>query len=250
VADNQALAGELQRTRDELAAMTKSFREQLDQTRAVSVRSALSEQRERRSIAEGYREQLAQLLVGIQYKAGVIAQARGLQSDPQWRELTDLVTTALRTALNIGGTLAPHVLSREELLPAIRWLIVWMQGRYGFTVQLIVPATVPTSPEPVTLLLFHAIRHLLINAATHAQVQTAQVGLAQQEGGLRITVSDDGIGFDPADLARRPDIGRVGLASIKQMMMYLGGTLEIASAPGQGSRFTLTVPLQPVPPPA
>jgi hypothetical protein len=50
----------------------------------------------------------------------------------------------------------------------------------------------------------------------------------------------DGVGFDPATISARSGIG---LVSIRQMLEYLGGKLEIASAPGQGSRFTLTVPL-------
>ncbi len=44
--------------------------------------------------------------------------------------------------------------------------------------------------------------------------------------------------------------GGIGLGSIQQMLDYLGGKLEVESTPGQGSRFTLTVPLQPVPPAA
>ena len=182
----------------------------------------MAEQRERRAIAEQYREQLAQLLVGMKFRATVVAQRHRLAADPDWTALVGLLDHAVRDALLIGGSLAPHVLDGEELLPTLHWLVAWMQDRYGFTVALTAPATVCLRPEPLQLLLVHAIRHLLVNAATHAQVRRAALAVAQQNGALQITVSDDGIGFDPVRVSRTRGDRRVGLASVQQMVDYLG----------------------------
>ncbi len=59
---------------------------------------------------------------------------------------------------------------------------------------------------------------------------------------LQIVVAEAGHGFDPVGL--RTIGGGLGLSAIRQRLRYLGGKLHIASAVGEGSRFTLTVPLQ------
>jgi signal transduction histidine kinase len=241
-----ALQATLDTVREELKrirAAEDALHLQTAALQGLTVETTLAEQRERRAIAEQYREELAQLLVGIKYHAGVLAQERDLQGDPHWQELARLLDTAVRASLTIGGHLAPHILDHDELLAAVEWLARWMRDRYDLTVEVSAPPGMSVPSATVTPLLVHAIRHLLINAATHGQGKTAQVALVQQNGCLRITVRDDGIGFDPADVARRPSNERVGLASLQQMVDYLGGKLEIVSTPGQGSRVTLTVPL-------
>ena len=72
-----------------------------------------------------------------------------------------------------------------------------------------------------------------------------QVGL---EGGeLRIEIEDDGKGFDPTLVAQRDDRPHWGLMGIRERAEILGGTAEIDSAPGQGTRVVLRVPLPPEP---
>ncbi len=241
--ETQALARKLQIQRDRLAATVQTLQQDLNQSRSLAVESTVAEQRERRQVAQVCREELQQLLVAIKFKAQVLAEALNVAADPRWHDLRNLIDQAIQHSSKIGGTLAPHVLQHEELIPALHWLVAWMRDRFGLVVALAVPPSLAIAPEPVALLLFHAIRHLLVNVAHHAQVQTAHVELIEQDGCMRVTVSDHGIGFDPAALTGRSGNGRIGLASIQQMLDYLGGKLDIVSAPGQGSRFTLTVPL-------
>jgi len=96
------------------------------------------------------------------------------------------------------------------------------------------------------VLLFQSVRELLFNAVKHAKVQKARVDVQRADEHVRIVVSDEGRGFDPARLAGRVvDKGGFGLFSIRERMGFLGGRLEIESAPGRGSRFTLVAPLKP-----
>ncbi len=247
---NQTLAGELQAMRGQLDATVKGLRQQLNQTRALAVECTVAEQRERRNIAHVCREELQQLLAAMKVKARVFEQQCGLSADPRWRDLADLLDMALRFSQTIGGTLAPHVLHGDDLFSALQWLAVWMREQYAFTIELAAPPVKTTIPEPTSLLLFHAVRHLIVNAAKHSQVKTAQVALLREDGWLRLTVSDDGVGFDPSTFTAPTGNGRLGLASVQQMLDYLGGKLEIDSAPGQGSRLTLTVPFTPAAPAA
>jgi len=93
-------------------------------------------------------------------------------------------------------------------------------------------------------LLFQSVRELLFNVVKHAGVPQATVDVSRADAQLQIVVADHGAGFDPRRLPPEGSRG-LGLPSIRQRLEYLGGSLEIASAPGQGSRFTLSIPLPP-----
>ena len=102
----------------------------------------------------------------------------------------------------------------------------------------------PDLPEDVKVLVFEAVRELLFNAVKHAGVSWARVAVGRDGGpGIRVTVSDEGAGFDPKTLNRSEEIlSGLGLFSIRERIELIGGRFEIESAPGKGSRFTLSVP--------
>jgi PAS domain S-box-containing protein len=92
--------------------------------------------------------------------------------------------------------------------------------------------------------LYQMVRELLLNVAKHAQAKNVLVSVGKIEDDIEIRVEDDGAGFDPAQICQS-GIKKccLGLFSIRQRLEYLGGKLEIDSAPGRGSRLTLVVPL-------
>ena len=90
------------------------------------------------------------------------------------------------------------------------------------------------------LCLFRVAQEALTNVARHAGTRAAGVTLRQSDGGLLLAVSDDGVGFDPA----RPREGRsLGLASMRERLHLVGGTLDIESSPGQGTTIVAWVPI-------
>jgi signal transduction histidine kinase len=89
--------------------------------------------------------------------------------------------------------------------------------------------------ERIRVILFRAVRELLVNAATHANVREVAVRLACQDGLVRITVEDVGAGFDTADLDRRG----YGLFGIGEQLKHVGGNLHVESVPGRGTTVTM-----------
>ena len=79
----------------------------------------------------------------------------------------------------------------------------------------------------------------------HAQAQKVQVAIQREDNSIRITVSDDGVGFD-VDRAESSirRTGGFGLFNIRERLSYIGGSFEIWSQSGSGSRFTLIAPLK------
>jgi len=99
-------------------------------------------------------------------------------------------------------------------------------------------------PEDLKILLFQSVREMLFNVVKHANTRSAVVNLRRLDSSLLVTVSDQGSGFDPATAPLASETGRgLGLLGIRERLKYMGGTLEIESNPGQGSRLVMSVPV-------
>jgi CheY-like chemotaxis protein/anti-sigma regulatory factor (Ser/Thr protein kinase) len=155
------------------------------------------------------------------------------------------VKEAVEAARTLSVNLFPPVLHVGGLPAALTWLARRTQEQYGILVN--VNADPQANPDTVDarILLFEGVRELLFNAVKYARVDRVDVKLALGPGNaIHIQVSDDGVGFDPSASIHDTDQQQegLGLFSIQERLALLGGHLDIQSAPGKGSRFTLTVP--------
>ncbi len=99
-----------------------------------------------------------------------------------------------------------------------------------------------STPEPspqVAEQVLNITREALNNVLRHAQAKQVKVTLGQVADGYFVSVEDDGVGFDPAQSAPR---GHFGLHIMRARAAHIGGELCIDSAPGAGTRLTLTFP--------
>ena len=96
-------------------------------------------------------------------------------------------------------------------------------------------------PEDAGGVLYRVVRELLDNVIKHARAGRVRLRLDRTDDGIRIVLEDDGVGFDAGDAG---DAGRsLGLFQVRERMGRLGGRFEIESAPGEGTRARLTLPL-------
>ena len=111
------------------------------------------------------------------------------------------------------------------------------------------PVPLPTAHE---VALLRIAQSALANTVRHSRARTARITLGHEDGHVTVEVTDDGTGFDPADLpapgpGRGPGPGRegggFGLAAMHARMRALGGTLAVGSAPGRGTTLTARLPL-------
>ena len=85
------------------------------------------------------------------------------------------------------------------------------------------------------------MRELLVNVVKHAKAQSVKVSVRKVDELINISVEDNGKGFDAAEVASKATFG---LFSIRERLEQLGGSFEIKSEPGHGSKITMTAPLK------
>jgi signal transduction histidine kinase len=97
-------------------------------------------------------------------------------------------------------------------------------------------------PAPLCAQAVRIVRECLTNALKHAAPSEVHVRLGYDTGQLRLAISDDGRGFHPASVPG-PESGHFGLVSLRERIQRLGGTLQITSAPSNGTCIEATIPL-------
>ncbi len=222
----------------------KALRESRDLLRQLGTELTLAEQRERQRIANILHDHIQQLLVAAKFQVAALhGTGRGLSAGT--REIQELLDESIKASRTLTAELSPPIL-KEGLAASLIWLAGWMSEKYGLSVDLDVDETVSRVPEEVKMLLFESTRELLFNVAKHAKVKSATVSLQRLENNqAEIVVADQGIGFDPVSVtAGRARGTGSGLFRLRQRMDLIGGQLGIISKPGEGSRFTLTIPTE------
>ncbi len=199
----------------------------------------------RRRIAREIHDDFGQRLAGFALALKAV-RWRLAQGDPQLRELDDIGGSLAELGEDLrrlSHDLHPAALERLGLVEALRDHCGEIDRRHGLRVELSVTgvaASLPPLPPDIALGLYRIAQEALANTVRHAGARTARITLCTVSGTVRLTVADDGGGFDPA-AARRA--GGLGLASIEERAEWLGGRCRIASAPGAGAGIEVSVPL-------
>ena len=231
---------------------TADLKQRTAQLRALAAQLTLAEENERRRIALMLHDHLQQVLVGarlhLEYLRSKTRETPLLQ--PMLQKVENLVVESLTATRSLTSELSPTVLYQFGVGAALTWLGRWCQEKYGLLVEVVVAETkTETEDEEVRIVLYQSVRELLFNVVKHAKVNKVRVVLDRADDGtIRIEVSDQGTGFDPAEVrSREGTIGGFGLFSLRERLDLLGARLEIESAPGRGSRFRILVPPLPAP---
>jgi signal transduction histidine kinase len=128
-------------------------------------------------------------------------------------------------------------------VPALEWLASDIQKRSGIDMKIKAYGVSRRFSPEVELVLFRIAQEALRNVWKHSQTTGAEVTVEFGERKIRITVKDDGKGFDfpdaTGDLVKQ---GRLGLAGMQERIQLVGGSLRIESKPGKGTTVVIEAP--------
>ena len=152
------------------------------------------------------------------------------QIEIQVNELQGLITELRPASLDELG-LAPALDTLYARLAAAHGLDVTSEG--NLTAANDTGRLAPEIEETV----YRLIQEALTNVAKHASVERALARITETDGEIRVEISDEGDGFDTGEATRG-----FGLVGMRERVELVGGTLEIQSEPGTGTRITATLP--------
>jgi PAS domain S-box-containing protein len=209
-----------------------------DRMRSMVAEIVISEERLRRSLAAELHDGLGQDIALAKMRLAVLRSSASVELHDPLSGIEQLVERADRSLRSITYQISPPSLHDLGLVAAIEWLAEDIGRKHGIPVRVRDDGSPGVADERIRVILFRAVRELLVNAATHAYAHEATVRLECQDDFVRITVEDDGIGFDEVDADGRG----YGLFGIREQLKCVDGNIEIASAPGLGTKVTLTAP--------
>jgi PAS domain S-box-containing protein len=198
---------------------------------------------ERQRLAWELHDSVSQSLYGIQLAARMARER--LERDPARvaepidyvMELADAGQAETRALIL---ELRPDSLETEGLATNLDTHVKAVRARSGIAGQTVVGEEPGASIE-VKQALYRIAQEALRNTVKHASAQHVDVCLEAQGGALVMEIADDGVGFDPDGLFP----GHLGLRSMRERALAVGGSLEVTSSRGQGTRIVVRVPSAP-----
>ena len=205
-----------------------------------------AEEDQRRRLARELHDEPLQLFLHLGRRLQSLAGASGAPL-----ELRDGLLDARRQALDaasrlrsITRDLRPPALDHLGLVPALSSLVARVRDEAGLDAEFDVEGPKARLTPEVELGVFRIVEEAVRNTLRHAKASRLQVALGFGPGVLRVSVADDGRGFEPGGLERLAGEGHLGVLGMTERARLLEGCLEVRSAPGDGTVVEAEVPLR------
>ena len=215
-----------------------------DQLRRLSGKILESQEKERTAIARELHDELGQVLTALRMDA-VWMQDRLKDSDSKIAEraltMCDLIDKTIKDVRSIAIRLRPGVLDDLGLVDALEWLTNDFENRSGITC-VFEHDKIPELNDTVSTAAYRICQEAMTNVARYAEAGRVSVVLKAENNILRLSVRDDGRGFDTSILT---EFEGVGIAGMRERAMLAGGTLEVMSEKGRGCHVLFRVPINP-----
>ncbi len=198
---------------------------------------------ERLKMAQEIHDELGQQLTIMKMDVSWLDQKLG-SINPQFKEKTEALKLTLdgtvKTVRRIASELRPSVLDDMGLAVAIEWQSKEIENRSGIKIMLS-SDNIPALNEHIKIGLFRVVQEALTNVVRYSKATKVDIDLGYSDNKILLSISDNGIGFDPTNIAGKKTLGILGM---KERVASLNGNYLIDSSPGNGTVITVSVPTQ------
>ncbi len=245
------LIRELHLELDERKKTEAALRESEARSQALSGRLLTAQETERRRISTELHDELGHALAYLKIQVGLLQEE--LRADQattriECARLSEFIEQTIENVHRISRDLSPSILEDLGLSAALHWLVETCVGNHETEVA----STAPDLDQLLTpneqILVYRIVQEALTNVQKYAGATHVQLAIQAQADRLVFAVSDDGRGFRMERGTAQPPgspCGRgLGMTTMRERAQMLGGTLEVCSEEGKGTRILLAVPLQ------
>ena len=202
----------------------------------------LGQEAERKRVArelhDGVGQRIALLTMALREVEGLVPAASPALQE-KLRLVEDEVARIATDLHRLSHNLHPSTVAHLGLIPALRRLCTEFSDQMNIAVEFVAVGDCADMPEETALALFRVGQECLANVARHSQSRTANVFLIKRPAEIRLTIIDNGVGFDLSRVHSSPGLG---LVSIHERARMLGADVEIRSS-SRGTQVELRLPL-------
>ncbi|RMF04167.1 MAG: GAF domain-containing protein [Chloroflexi bacterium] len=218
--------------------------------RAELLRRVIAAQDERcRRISRDLHDEISQSLAALALDMEamqVAAHSPGINWAGKLDSLHPRVVNALKEINRIILDLRPTLLEDLGLLPALKWFAGKRLEETGTRIHVRTTDPPPRLPAHLETTLYRVGQEAITNIAKHARAQNVWLKMEQTDSRVTLIVRDDGDGFDLNTILANTDahVG-LGLFGMEERTNLIGGRFSLRTAPGEGTRVAVTIPLTP-----
>jgi two-component system sensor histidine kinase UhpB len=231
ITDRKQIEEDLRRSHDQLRTFAKWLSE--------------AEEHERQRITQELHDQVGQNLTALGINLGML---RNQVSDRLTYEIEFRLGDSIRLLEDIGkrirdlmADLRPSELDDYGLMAAVRWYSDQFSKRTKLSIIVHGEERIPRLPSEVEINLFRITQEVLTNVAKHAKASRIHIHLDAVDGNTRLTIIDNGIGFDPVGFKHAGERSGWGLLNIRERAFAIGGKLIVESEPGKGTKVVIEI---------
>jgi signal transduction histidine kinase len=227
-----------------LASLTRRLQRGHEEREALLGNAIAASARERRRVASYLHDGPVQEIAGLAFSLSPLADeaaARGANGEATvLRATIDRLRRTVRDLRALLVELHPPHLAAAGLEAAIADLVSPLEEG-GTAVSVAIDGAERLDREREALV-YRVAQEAVRNVIAYADADSLQVELRVEDGVARLVVSDDGRGFDPGMRTRRLAEGHLGLSLVEELARQSGGSLQVSSSEGEGTRVVLEVP--------
>lgn len=205
-----------------------------------------AEENERLRIAQEIHDDTLQTLMVVANKADSLASSTGDETQAAgnlW--IKNEVVQTMEDLRRLSMNLRPSILDNFGLVSGIRWLVNNSNAQPGCRIEVSIVGEERPMSNLAQLTVFRVVQEALHNIQRHARAHKGVVVVEFREPGVRLEIADDGTGFEPPErLTALVNEGKLGMIGIEQRVLSAGGTLDVTSGLGSGTRLVVEVPYQ------
>jgi len=241
----EALAAERTKLEERVAQRTRALAGANQRLKQLSGRLIEAQESERRHIARELHDETGQALTALRMNLESIRTAvDDRPADCKIGESIDILDRLLEQVRNLSLDLHPAVLDDFGLPAALRCYSRRLAQRGGLALDLSIDDFAERPPPAIEASCFRVAQEALTNIVRHARAQRVAVELRRDGATVRLSVRDDGVGFDAAaGPSETPGDRHLGLLSMRERVAMAGGEIEIASRPGSGTEILASFPM-------
>jgi two-component system CheB/CheR fusion protein len=202
---------------------------------------------ERRKISRELHDVVVQTLVGINVELAALGAAANLGARPLKAKIAHtqrLVEKSVNAVHQFARELRPAVLDDLGLIPALHAFLKTVASRAKLKISLTAFAGVEALSNERRTVLYRVAQEALTNVVRHAQASVVKVSIREISGAVCMEVHDNGKSFQVPQALSPKTNKRLGLLGMRERVEMIGGLLNIASAPGQGTTVRAEIPLR------